>query len=396
MAAFGWTHLSRDAIRRAEAQLSDGAAGVRDEVGFLIIHQRYADRFFPGTSVLHTRLRYVLFVPWIYERLREAGSAKSAVRAVQQAEMRLTGRLLDAGVGVIGRQNPKKPASQPPSFVYWTALGTWGLLRRRSDTRPYSRSQIHALIESGGRVVTDDDGVPLQTPELPFVKLPDPPPAWDGDDALDFTLTPKETNFLHGLLTTVVEPRGAARLSLLARLAEAGAKNVPHCWAPEICAQARDDRHALTRAGHAAELAAIGRGVYAAIVETLCENEGRSLSKLHRDYLPSLVDAHAKAAEKLDIDKLYEDIDAIPKPVANALAATSAWVKSGAKNVLDLREVYAVAERWRKDRRARLTNDLSGKERRSEWNNETHALAGPLHYRWGNVRRLIADLHGEP
>jgi len=47
MSSFGWTYLSRDALRQAEAQLVGEAAGVRDEIGFLIIHQRYADQFFP-------------------------------------------------------------------------------------------------------------------------------------------------------------------------------------------------------------------------------------------------------------------------------------------------------------------------------------------------------------
>ena len=56
----GWTLLSRDALRRAETQLRDEVQGVRDEIGFLAVHQAYADRFFPGTSVLHTRLRYRL------------------------------------------------------------------------------------------------------------------------------------------------------------------------------------------------------------------------------------------------------------------------------------------------------------------------------------------------
>jgi hypothetical protein len=55
---FGWSFMSRDAIGRAEAQLDGHSEGVRDEIGFLLIHQRYADRFFSGTSVLHTRLRY--------------------------------------------------------------------------------------------------------------------------------------------------------------------------------------------------------------------------------------------------------------------------------------------------------------------------------------------------
>ena len=66
---FGWTLLSPDAIRRAEARLREDARGVRDEIGFLFLHQAYADRFFPGTSVQQTRLRYALFVPWIYQKV---------------------------------------------------------------------------------------------------------------------------------------------------------------------------------------------------------------------------------------------------------------------------------------------------------------------------------------
>jgi hypothetical protein len=74
MSSYGWTYPSRDALRRAENQLSGAGEGMRDEIGFLIIHQRYADHFFPGTSVLHTRMRYALFVPWIYQTLYEEGA----------------------------------------------------------------------------------------------------------------------------------------------------------------------------------------------------------------------------------------------------------------------------------------------------------------------------------
>ena len=70
---FGWTMPSRDAVRRAGRALESAEQGVRDEVGFLIIHDAYANRFFPGTSVQQTRLRYILFVPWIYKRLLERG-----------------------------------------------------------------------------------------------------------------------------------------------------------------------------------------------------------------------------------------------------------------------------------------------------------------------------------
>ena len=67
--ALGWTYLSREALARAKAQMDEESMGVRDEIGFLTIHQGYADRFFPGTSVLHTRARYAVFVPWLFEDL---------------------------------------------------------------------------------------------------------------------------------------------------------------------------------------------------------------------------------------------------------------------------------------------------------------------------------------
>src|SRR3954467_3722757 len=102
MSNYGWTYLSRDALRRAERQLNGAGEGVRDEIGFLIIHQRYADYFFPGTSVLHTRLRYALFVPWIYQTLYEEAASGRAFDRVQKEEVRLAGRLKRGqGHGVI-------------------------------------------------------------------------------------------------------------------------------------------------------------------------------------------------------------------------------------------------------------------------------------------------------
>src|SRR6185437_1243 len=93
--ALGWTYLSREALARAKAQMDEESMGVRDEIGFLTIHQGYADRFFPGTSVLHTRARYALFVPWLFEDL--AGiTGPAAIRALRERERELAGRLRDA------------------------------------------------------------------------------------------------------------------------------------------------------------------------------------------------------------------------------------------------------------------------------------------------------------
>jgi hypothetical protein len=140
--------------------MDEESMGVRDEIGFLTIHQRYADRFFPGTSVLHTRARYALFVPWLFEDL--AGlTGPVATRALREREKDIAGRLRDAGESqVIGGRVYPKYSSQPPSTVYWNALAVWGILRPRSDGRTISRAQAQRLLRSAGSAI-DDDGQPL-------------------------------------------------------------------------------------------------------------------------------------------------------------------------------------------------------------------------------------------
>jgi hypothetical protein len=392
---FGWTYLSREALRRAEAQLSGETAGVRDEIGFLLIHQRYADQFFPGTSVLHTRLRYVLFVPWMYEDLRRGPPVRSIARTVQQAEVDIAGRLRaqGSGAGVIGGMTYPDPTSQPPSVVYWTALGVWGLLRPRASGPPPTRASVHAALQAQARTATDDDGLPLRETEFPFITLPAPPDEWRSEADLDFELTHQEAEFLSARLRAVTSPNDPSTPSLLARLAEHGVPDAGSCWSGEIVELAGQDSAALVRSGQAASLAAIGRGVYAALVEELRHTgDGRATSRLHRDALPAVVEAHQQAALQLNQQSLLDDVGGLPEVVVTVLTETLAWLAAGGGDPAPLRVPYAAAERARKRQRARLTDDLSGRERRLEWENTQHTLAEPLHFRWGNVQRLISDL----
>ena len=42
-----------------------------DELGLGTIRDALSDKMFPGTSTVMTRLRYMLFVPWIFKRLED-------------------------------------------------------------------------------------------------------------------------------------------------------------------------------------------------------------------------------------------------------------------------------------------------------------------------------------
>jgi hypothetical protein len=76
--AIGWFMLS-ETDRAASARLLEQseADGTRDELGFGVIHFAYSDRFFPGTSVQHGRLRYIFFLAWTYRELIGASAGRS-------------------------------------------------------------------------------------------------------------------------------------------------------------------------------------------------------------------------------------------------------------------------------------------------------------------------------
>ncbi len=151
----------------------------------------------------------------------------------------------------------------------------------------------------------------------------------------------------------------------------------------------------LKRPGQAAALSAIGRAIYAALVETLKENrDKRPQPDRHRSALKDTLGQWGKQASRLDMNLFLDEIGHLPPPVEAVLKDTFTWVRAGGKDPMSLLDVYAGAEVSRKDDRARLAANQFGVDRRMEWQGEHHGQADPLHYRWGNVKRLLRDLDG--
>lgn len=395
----GWTLLSREALRRADLQLREDVEGVRDEVGFLGLHQAYADRFFPGTSVLHTRLRYALFVPWMYNAIAQEGDRNRITSLIERREITLAGRLKEAGEhGVIGGRRFPQPTSQPPSMVYWSALGAWRILRPLTDGSYPSRQMVNRAIarKSARQRLKDDDGQLLMEEQPVFCSIPSPPRAWlDATERVDFALTAEERRFLTSCFLSVARLDDPAIPCLLSRLIErrVDVTGQTALWAGKIRDAADPtDRDALDRARQCAALAAIGRGVYAALVEKMrSEVDGLPTDSIHRVALPQVIEEHIREAAALDIEAIHVDAPGISQGILDVLRATQLWMHTSSP-VTSLFDVYERAEGRRKGRRARLTKSLRGRERRAEWSPEDTAHAEPLHYRWGNVRQLILDL----
>ena len=71
MSSVGWVALDDQHKRDVmEAVALFREQGTVDELGIATVRDTFSDLLFPGTSVLHTRPKYLLFVPWIYGRIR--------------------------------------------------------------------------------------------------------------------------------------------------------------------------------------------------------------------------------------------------------------------------------------------------------------------------------------
>ncbi len=67
----------------------------RDELGLGAVRDSFADQMFPGTSTIQMRLRYMLFVPWMYRRFEEeCVSAKEVDSRGRMFELSLVRSLL--------------------------------------------------------------------------------------------------------------------------------------------------------------------------------------------------------------------------------------------------------------------------------------------------------------
>lgn len=381
--ALGWTYLSRDMLARAKAQMDDASTGVRDELGFLTLHQRYADLFFPGTSVLHGRARYALFVPWLFEDLAGAGDK------LQKRELDLAGRLKASGDGpVIGGNVYPNPVSQPPSTVYWGALARWGILRCPENRTP-TRAQVHRLLQQQ-RSGTDDDGQPLLAYEPPFLTLPARPAGWR-EGSIDLQLTRAEAEFLYQRLANLT-PDDSTELSLLSKLVRTRTPAPASMWAPETRAVAGNLAPMLERARQAASLAGLGRAVYDALLEHLLREQDKGEATcVRRDHLLDMLAEHRVTAARLDVATLENDIGSLPGMLRDVVTKTCEWLASGRSDPLELRDIYTQAEA-RKGTRARLAMTREGRARRLDWARDSSSWAQPLHFRWHNVQWLLNDL----
>lgn len=189
MSYLAWIDFDPEERRRAQTLIDlFKQPEARDELGLGTVRDGLADILFPGTSTIQTRLRYMLFIPWIYrEAQSRKGSQFERIELARDLEFRLSISLQRGGetTGVIGSEagrNLKRLASS----VYWAGLQTLGI-------RSFSGTQA-TFLSYGPESLKDHDL------SLWATGLPDPPD--DLFERTDFTLLDAEVGFLRDRLAS--------------------------------------------------------------------------------------------------------------------------------------------------------------------------------------------------
>jgi len=396
---FTWIdHAERDRERMMAVIDLFAEQDTRDELGIGGVRDSLAEQLFPGVSVVQTRARYLLFVPWMYRELERCGvSANDAERRGRRAETALIDALASApeNAGTIGIQ-ARDTLRRLPSNVYWQALGRYGIrvfpsrqdLYHRSFDLFHTRSDRHRAL---GRDRADE--VADAPPANWHPQLPAPPD--DFPATADFRLRSQDADYLHERILTTAPGTLLAFLVDRGRVTERTIFPWQHPQVSELPDRLRD------LLVHARCFSEVMHGAALLYNLTLAEEAHRAEADGYREWLQTWAEGIRERLGELaawDRASFWERVSAGPTRITpQGRAFANRWLDialapAGAFGVADeasARDLIRARERELKGPLARLGN-LGAQER---WNGASGAAQ--LNYRWGTVQTIVSDiLHG--
>lgn len=399
--SFSWLDHS-EAQRRRMLEVIDlfREKGTLDELGFGTIRDAFSDHFFPGTSTLHTRARYLLFVPWVYRRIEREKVPWPQVDGRARHAQALIARALQQGgegeaQGVIGIQAGES-IQRTPAVIYWTAFRRFGIWRFGGSIAQYWAS----LQRSGpaSHAVRSDDGELVEQSALR---------GWHGGlprepqgllESTTFALSVEEADYLRERILSEVPG------TLLARVIE-GDPRLSRIDAPWLHPARADFPVQLQRdLDHAHRFAIVSYG--AAILYNLMVAEKAEAAELpiatglvdrYQTEFGSWADevaTHGAFIRDWDVIDLWATVmgkgHRIPHPTRQFVESWISVVQDDVHRALDddrVRRAVQQRELSLKGGLARLTH------RRALERFGGSAGLYRQNYRWPNVRTLARDIH---
>lgn len=383
--SFGWVDQddSQRAAMHEVIRLFQDESSV-DELGIGPIRDSFSNALFPGTSVLHTRVRYLLFIPWLVRDVTRRGLAADEARAeLRNGEVRLIRALVAGGMtaGVIGSQAQDRLKTMP-SQVYWPALQRFGIITWDRSVQGHLRRA--GLVAQGSRDLIEGDEDEIG-PDLGIDRsVPSPPRGWLKESTFD--LTADEASYLQEVFTRLP---GRSLLSWLAPRPKDAVGDAP--WEvpcvdelPADLAHRVDQARRLHHVWHGAPVVynlllaeLTGREDLVELFETELDEWSREIERTR-----ALADWDRRAFWTLVRDQN-------PRLRSETVHFVDRWidlVEAGGHQSNDARRLLRERELRLKGKRARLVHPQA----RETWT--PGAGMGRLGYRWSVARTFLEDV----
>jgi hypothetical protein len=362
----------------------------RDELGIGAIRDSIADQLFPGTNTIQTRLRYMLFVPWVYQTLESRRVSSSAVAGrAREFELQLADVLKadgdkDGVFGWLAGQGLKRL----PSSVYWSPLGSWGIRRfdgsqdeyhRALDAMYRRRRALEQMEERDGEVLVTWD------PELPPV-----PPDFPSNQSC--ALSAAEATYLRD---RIVFSHPTSFLAAVVRAKKKQALKIPFPWLYPDATQLSQEHQELL---HNARL--FSEVIYGAAI---CYNLSLARIATRDELVQKLEDALSvwmqetdwSAMAQWDLHRFWGLVLGKGHQIGfTTQSFVEGWIRLAQANtgspdhLLETAEpLIRVRESRLKGARSRFTNQRA----RDQWGGSAGLYR--LDYRWGTAAKLLDDLY---
>lgn len=383
----------RDRMHRILAQFKE--RDTRDELGLGALRDGLADLLFPGTSTIQTRLRYMLFVPWMYRDFEARGVPSRQIGGEARAfEVRLTTELLGQdpeAEGVFGRRAGGTLA-RLPSSVYWAGLGTWGIRRA-----PMYQDQYHQALDGIYvrrrvlRKLEDGDSIADTHSVTWHPKLPKTPANFP--QGITFDLSRDEALFVRDCLAS----RPATQSSLLAWLAQHGQPaDAEFVWEHPQWAEFSDQHRAILEHGRKLSQLMFGASIlYNRMLAEISDNPNlQDRAERYRALWASWLAEDIPGLGDWNLGDLWQMVMAAGhRPTPATLQFVTTWLELRLAGLASptlgatARQLIDARERRLKGPRSRLHN----RQMLLNWGGDSGLYR--LGFRWVSARRLLADLY---
>ncbi len=366
----------------------------RDELGLGGIRDALSDTLFPGTSVVLTRARYFLFVPWLFrEGARRGHAGRRLASWVEGRERELIEALRRGGdhEGLIGRV-VGSGVQLLPSTIYWNSLRRFGILQHDGTI-----SQVAGLRQIA-RPAEDATEFLERSDAVWNASIPPAPDGFFDLEQCDFALTHDEADWL---AERIAHAAPGTLLQFLVDGRSRPSAGSRYAWGDDAAraatgpiAEALDEARRFALAMHGASL------LYNLLLAERAEALGLDERAGLRDDFTERLDEWCGEAEASDLggwslDGLWALAAEQGRPVSVRTQSfvsdwldliRRGWTGPALADSREARDLVSQRELYQKGGQARLRNDRLMRQ----WGGASGTER--LNFRWPFIRRLLEDI----